>query len=377
MRAVRPIAGAVKNGARPKTVLEADGAWLVVDVPGERLRLRPAALALYSCPLPDDKAAAGRPGPVASTSGTTAPGSPGRLASTDTADSPGHLASTDGANADAVPPGSPGHFVSTGGRLVMPGSHGSGSRDPDRILGLVALDPDGLVMLDLPGEWLPRQVAELATALGIPLTVQITAPAAAVRLAARAPGWRRLHGRRVLRLGRWTKPVLTTVAFTGLLVMAYLVTAGGWLAWRGLSGLGRMLLDLLDSKLAIAAFAPLALLARPIRARFHRRRLARGTRLGPLGGPYLRMIGTTLELEYPKTSIPMGGAATLVHYRYEELAGLLILNRTGAPLHHLPGPLTPDAVHRFATRNSLDARFLRFTRAEYLSAVHATRRATP
>ncbi|MFI6816933.1 hypothetical protein ACIBG7_31340 [Nonomuraea sp. NPDC050328] len=346
MRAVRPIAGAVKNGARPKTVLEADGAWLVVDVPGERLRLRPAALALYSCPLPDDKAAAARPGPVASTSGTTAPGSPG-------------------------------HFVSTGGRLVMPGSHGSGSRDPDRILGLVALDPDGLVMLDLPGEWLPRQIAELATALGIPLTVQITAPAAAVRLAARAPGWRRLHGRRVLRLGRWTKPVLTTVAFTGLLVMAYLVTAGGWLAWRGLSGLGRMLLDLLDSKLAIAAFAPLALLARPIRARFHRRRLARGTRLGPLGGPYLRMIGTTLELEYPKTSIPMAGAATLVHYRYEELAGLLILNRTGAPLHHLPGPLTPDAVHRFATRNSLDARFLRFTRAEYLSAVHTTRRATP
>ncbi|MEU4229165.1 hypothetical protein AB0F17_33145 [Nonomuraea sp. NPDC026600] len=254
------------------------------------------------------------------------------------------------------------------------------------VQGLAALDGDGLVLLDLPGEWYVPHVAAFVRYAGLPIVDARGHASNRVRavLAGRAPGWRRLRGLPPPFLARYRRPVSIGVGVAGLAVMVYLASTGMWAAWRGISMVGRSLLDLLEVKWLAVGFSPVLLVLRPVSARVHRWRADRGLILGPAGGPYLSVLpGEKLHVNRGKEqtpSIKIGAgrrmAASLLLYRYDDLTGLFVLDGDGGPVHHLPGGWTPDAVHRFADRHKLSLAVHSISREEYLDLTRNARDAT-
>lgn len=254
------------------------------------------------------------------------------------------------------------------------------------VRGLAALDGDGLVLLDLPGEWYVSHLAKFVGHAGLPIVDAREHASNRVRavLAGRAPGWRRLRGLPPPFLARYRGPVSIGVGVAGLAVMIYLASTGMWAAWRGISMIGRAFLDLLEAKWLAIGFSPVLLLLRPVSARVHRWRADRGLILGSAGGPYLSVLSNDKlhvnrgKEQTPSFKIGVGrrAVASLLLYRYDELAGLFILDGNGDPLHHLPGGWAPDAVHRFADRHKLRLAVHSISREEYLNLTRNTRDAT-
>ncbi|WP_219471373.1 hypothetical protein [Nonomuraea rhizosphaerae] len=253
--------------------------------------------------------------------------------------------------------------------------------------GLAVLDADGLVMLDLPGSWQFEHLADFAEHAGIPLVDARADSFNEVRtvLAARAPGWRRLRGLTPPSPARYRKPLAVGVGVAGLAVMVYLASTGMWMAWRGISTVGRVLLDVLEVKWLAVAFSPVLLFLSPVSSRIRRWRADRGLILGSTGGAHLSVrsdekirIGrgkeSTLDIEIGERA---GDASSLLLYRYEDLTGLFILDNRGEPVHHLPGHWLPDAVNRFASRHELPLAMHSISREEYLTLARACRSATP
>ncbi|GAA4952924.1 hypothetical protein HD597_009679 [Nonomuraea thailandensis] len=258
---------------------------------------------------------------------------------------------------------------------------------PPTIQGLAALDPDGLVLVDLPGDWHETDLQEFTRKAGIPLEDARNHDSNKIRaaLASRAPGWRRIRGLPLLSTAKWRKPLGICLAIAGAALMAYLASLGMWAAWRGLSTIGRVLLDLLDAKWLLVVFSPALLFLRPALARAHHWRVGRGTILGPYGGPYLTR-GSSNKLHITQGSNVVaklrlgensGQAFSLLLYRYEDLTGLLVLDRFGQTLHHLPGPWSPQDVERFAQRHDLVLAVHRVSREEYLAFTKNAEEATP
>lgn len=267
------------------------------------------------------------------------------------------------------------------------------------VTGLAALDADGLVMLDLPGDWDPSQVRDCGTRAGIPvvpggdevvpgsddpgpeprtLLAGRARPEDRALLAGRAPGWRRLHGLTPPRPSRWRTPLIYGVGLAGLALMAYLISVGAWAAWRGLTLVGRLLIDIIEVKWLVVAFSPLLLAIRPLQARLRGFRARKGAIAGPPGGPNLSIASTgELHIDQGMERLPDIRATGLLLYRYEDLTGLFVTDGENQPLHHLPGPWSPDDLHRFAERNRLGLAVHRISREEYLSLVRACPRASP
>jgi hypothetical protein len=255
------------------------------------------------------------------------------------------------------------------------------------VKGVAALDADGLVLLDLPGDWHTPHLRDFSRQAGLPLVDARETPSAKVRtvLAGRAPGWQRLRGLPLPSLSKWRKTMAVCAGVAGLGLMVYLGTLGMWGAWRGLSTLGRFLVDVFEAKWLMVAFSPVLLVIRPALTRMHRRRVRRGTVLGPPGGPYLnRRSHNKLYVTAGNADIAKlwmgerpGQAFSLLIYRYEDLTGLFVLDRFGKALHHLPGRWSAEDAHRFAERHGLMLAAHRVGREEYLDLAKAAREATP
>ncbi|MET8046758.1 hypothetical protein ABZU75_04085 [Streptosporangium sp. NPDC005286] len=262
-------------------------------------------------------------------------------------------------------------------RSVLVSGKNSGKKESRFLTGLAVLDADGLVLADLPGEWTPPDVAIFAAGRGVPVRDALIAPPRAVRatLGRRAPGWTRLTGQALSRASRARTVATVCAGVAGLLAMAYIVSASGWFAWRGLSALGRALLDILDAKWLAVFFAPLLVVLNPARQAWHGRRIRRGSALGPPGGPYLSVWRkSTLRVWLGPRMVPddiaigpdAGCAAGLMTYRHGNLAGLFVTGGSGRILRHLPGPWSPEDAHRFATRHGLGFEARTLSREGYL-----------
>ncbi|GIH90558.1 hypothetical protein ACFFMN_08615 [Planobispora siamensis] len=255
---------------------------------------------------------------------------------------------------------------------------GRKKQEPHTVEGLAALDADGLVLLDLPGRWEPREVSAFAAGRGTPVVDALAAPSERVRavVAGRAPGWGRLSGLPASRLSRGWKLAIVGTGVAGLLAMAYVTTMAGWLAWRGLAWLGATMLDLLDGRLAVIFFSPPLLLLSPVRQAVHTVRLRRGTGIGTPGGARVFMRGEKLRITAGPRAVPdtlsvWGPEAvmSLMVYRHEDLRGLFMIGRTGRALRHLPGLWHPEHVNRFAVRHGLRCEVRTLDRREYLDLV--------
>ncbi|MEU4403086.1 hypothetical protein AB0F88_01100 [Streptosporangium sp. NPDC023963] len=268
----------------------------------------------------------------------------------------------------------------------------SGKEETRFLTGLALLDADGLVLADLPGEWPAHEVAAFAAGRRLPVHDALVAPSKEVRtmLSRRAPSWTRLTGLEVPRLSRAKKTVAVCAGAAGLFAMAYVVTTGGWFAWRGLSALGGMLLDLLDAKWLAVFFSPLLVVLKPVRQAWHTWRIRRGTALGPPGGPYLSVTrggtpGGTLRVRLGARMVPddveigpdLGRAAGLMAYRHERLSGLFVVDGEGRPVRHLPGPWPLEDAHRFAARRGLGFEVRTLGREEYLDLTARAHDAVP
>ncbi|WP_336209614.1 hypothetical protein [Nonomuraea sp. LPB2021202275-12-8] len=255
------------------------------------------------------------------------------------------------------------------------------------VTGLAALDADGLVMLDLPANWQPSQVRDFAMQAGLPLVDGEREPGPKVRslLSGRAPGWRRLHGLGAPRPARWRMPLIYGAGLAGLVLMVYLVSAGLGTAWRGLATVGMLLIDLIQVKWLMVAFSPMLLAVGPIRAGLRRRRARMGAIAGPPVGPNLSITAAGgLHIDQGREKLPDiaighadGGVASLLLYQHEGLSGLFVMDGRNQPLHHIPGPWSPDDLHRFTERNRLGLAVHRITRQEYLALLRACRHASP
>ncbi|MEU8398016.1 hypothetical protein AB0C28_22715 [Nonomuraea sp. NPDC048892] len=171
----------------------------------------------------------------------------------------------------------------------------------------------------------------------------------------------------------------------GAALMVYLATSGLWLAWRGLATFGRIVLDLVDGKWLLVAFSPVLLLLRLLRAKLHRYRVKRGIALGPYAGLHLILgdanklqvrIGNAVLAEIRLGALH-GQAFSLLLYRHENLTGLLISDRYGRPLHHLPGRWSPQQAEHFANRHDLALAVHQIDHEEYTTLTKQTREATP
>jgi hypothetical protein len=260
-------------------------------------------------------------------------------------------------------------------------------RKSHSVRGVAALDADGLILLDLPGVWDEQDLKDFCRQAGIPLLEARHQTSAQVRtvLAGRAPGWQRLRGLPAPALAKWRKPVAVCAGVVGVGLMVYLGSLGMWGAWRGISSVGRMLLDILEIKWLAVAFSPVLLVIRPAIVRIHRWQLRRGTVLGPPGGPNLSSTSArklhitqgSAEIAKLRLGENPGQAFSLLNYRYEDLTGLFILDRFGRALHHLPGPWSVEDTNRFAKRHSLALAVHKVSREEYLDLIRATQEATP
>ncbi|MGJ6963217.1 hypothetical protein ACSDR0_15025 [Streptosporangium sp. G11] len=264
----------------------------------------------------------------------------------------------------------------------------SGKEESRSLTGLAVLDADGLVLADLPGEWPTFDVAVFAAGRKLPVHDALVTPSRMVRtaLSRRAPGWTRLTGLEVSRMSRTKKVVAVCAGAAGLFVMAYVVATGGWFAWRGLSALGGMLLDLLDAKWLAIFFAPLLVVLKPAQQAWHTLRIRRGAALGPPGGPYLSVrggwtlrvrLGARMVPDDVKIGLDLGCAAALMAYRHEQLSGLFVMDGEGRPVRHLPGPWPLEDAHRFATRSGLGFESRTLGREEYLDLTARARDAVP
>ncbi|WP_043631038.1 hypothetical protein [Nonomuraea candida] len=263
----------------------------------------------------------------------------------------------------------------------------SSAKGGQRLHGLAALDADGLVLLDLPGEWYGKDLRRFADRAGIPLedAREYASRPVRVALASRAPGWRRIRGLRAPSAGAWRKPVGICLAVAGAALMAYFISMGMWAAWRGLSMAGRLVLDLLDAKWFLALFSPALLVFRPLVVKFHRIRVRKGLVLGPHGGPGLTMGARNVlqvtqgkeVLDEVRMGRAYGRAFRLLLYRFEHLTGLAVLDSQDRVLHHLPGPWSPEEADRFAKRHELLLAVHRVSREEYLALTRNAREATP
>ncbi|MEU7743200.1 hypothetical protein [Nonomuraea sp. NPDC049158] len=255
------------------------------------------------------------------------------------------------------------------------------------VQGLAALDEDGLVLLDLPGEWHFPHLTDFVAQTGLPLIDARHHDSKRVRtvLAARAPGWRRLHGQPPPLLLRYRKPVSIGVGVAGLAAMVYLASTGMWMAWRGISAVGRMLLDVVEAKWLAVGFSPLLLVIRPVSARIQRWRADRGLILGSATGVYLSVTpNEKLQINQGKAQLPkirlgegLADAVSLLLYHYDGLSGLVILNKREDAVHHLPGQWLPDAANRFARRQGLRLAVHAVSRDEYIALTLNSRDATP
>ncbi|MEV4015506.1 hypothetical protein AB0J35_33885 [Nonomuraea angiospora] len=256
------------------------------------------------------------------------------------------------------------------------------------VQGIAALDADGLVLLDLPGEWSTSDLDLFAHRAGIPVLDARFSPQAGVRavLAGRAPGWQRLRGLRPLFPRKWHKPVAICAGIAGLALMVYLASLGMWAAWRAVSSIGRFLIDIFESKWLMVAFSPALLVLRPVFGRINRWRARRGTLLPSAGrGPDLKADSSgTLQIFHGTevTATRRIGASpreafSLLLYQYDSLTGLFILDVTGSPLHHLPGRWLPEHAHAFTKRHNFSLAIHRISREEYLNLTRATKEANP
>ncbi|MEU9833158.1 hypothetical protein AB0D67_16655 [Streptosporangium sp. NPDC048047] len=261
-------------------------------------------------------------------------------------------------------------------------------KEPAVVGGLALLDADGLVLLDLPGEWRGWEVRRFASVRGVPVHEGPTGRPEPVRvaLARRAPGWTRLTGRSRPRPSGRRRIAVLCLGVGGLLVMAYVTATLGGAAWRALSWLGRLLLDGVEHKWVLVVFGPLALLTGPLRRGFHRLRVKRGAVLGPPGGPFLFIrrgdvlrIHPAPPLAADRLAIGLGprDVAGLLLYRYESLRGLFVFDVNGRPLRHLPGPWPPEETYRFAVRHGLGCEIRALSREEYLDLTARVRDALP
>ncbi|MCA2229619.1 hypothetical protein [Nonomuraea aurantiaca] len=255
------------------------------------------------------------------------------------------------------------------------------------VQGLAALDEDGLALLDLPGEWHFPHLTDFVERTGLPLVDARHHDSKRVRtvLAARAPGWRRLHGRPPPVLLRYRKPLSVGVGVAGLAAMVYLASTGMWMAWRGISAVGRMLLDVVEAKWLAVGFSPVLLVVRPVSARIQRWRADRGLILGSATGAHISVTPSDeLQITRGKERLPRirigegrADAVSLLLYHYDDLSGLVILNMRDDAVHHLPGPWLPDAANRFARRQGLRLAVHAVSRDEYIALTLNSRDATP
>ncbi|MET7334786.1 hypothetical protein [Nonomuraea sp. NPDC005650] len=256
------------------------------------------------------------------------------------------------------------------------------------VQGVAALDADGLVLLDLPGEWHQPDLDLFLQRAGVPLLDARSHPEGHVRtvLASRAPGWQRLRGLRPSFPRKWHKPVAICAGIAGVVLMAYLASLGMWAAWRAVSSIGRFVLEMLEAKWLMVAFSPALLILRPAFGRISRWQIRRGAILASSGrGPYLKANSSgKLQIRHgAETTATLrigeapGEAFSLLLYQYDTLTGLFILDRTGRPLHHLPGPWLPGHAQSFTNRHNLALAVHRISREEYLNLTRTTKQATP
>ncbi|MEU1720314.1 hypothetical protein [Nonomuraea sp. NPDC005692] len=259
---------------------------------------------------------------------------------------------------------------------------GSGKRS--RFMkGVAALDPDGLVLLDLPGDWHLPHLREFASKAGIPLRDGKDDSSKRARriLAARAPGWERIRGIPAPRFARWNTTLGVCAGIAGLALMVYLGAAGMWGAWRGFSSFGRVLMELIEVKWLMVAFSPALLVVRPVLGGVHRWQEKRGLVVGPPGGPYLRMKSSRMLSVYRRsgviTELPVEPGSSLLRYRHDDLCGVFVLDPAGKPLLHLPGRWPPSPLHRFTERHGLGLAMHRVSREEYLTLTTHSPQAFP
>lgn len=253
--------------------------------------------------------------------------------------------------------------------------------------GVALLDADGLVMLDFPSSWDDVELREPAASGTIPLEDVRKRPGPQVRavLAGRAPGWRRVSDRPSRRLTGRRKAIVVCAAILGAAVMAYLLSSGLWFAWRGLSVLGHVILDLIDVKWLAVAFSPALLVVRPVAGWIRRRKAGKGAILMSAGGPYLTVDHAEYLLVHHgdvvvarlRTGPSRRQAFSLLLYRYESLTGLFVLDMDGRALHHIPGRWSAENANRFAERHDLLLSVHRIDRSEYLELVRSVQDASP
>ncbi|TMR13909.1 hypothetical protein ETD86_29640 [Nonomuraea turkmeniaca] len=265
--------------------------------------------------------------------------------------------------------------------------HYSYDQGDSSVQGLAALNADGLVVLDLPGEWHAPHLRSFTRRAGIPLVDAQNKPSDQVRtvLASRAPGWRRVRGLAPASHKKWQKAAAICAGVVGIGLMAYLASVGMWAAWRGVAAIGRAVLDIVDGRWLVVAFSPALLVLRPAMAKLHRWRVNQGSIVGPPDGPYLvgksprklKIVQRNDVLAKFRLGVDSGQAFSLLLYRYDDLTGLVILDSMEAVLHHLPGPWPPNDVDRFAKRHDLFLVVRRLSREEYLTLVKRARTAIP
>ncbi|MFI6604444.1 hypothetical protein ACIBHX_50150 [Nonomuraea sp. NPDC050536] len=262
----------------------------------------------------------------------------------------------------------------------------NGKERIEPVWGLAALDEDGLVLADIPGNWHDADLDLFARQAGLPIIDGRRQPTAVVRamLAGRAPGWRRIRGEPPRRAARWRKPVGIGAGVVGGGIMVYLVANGMGSAWRGLSMFGRLIADFAEVKWLLLASSPLALVLRPLTGRLHRRRVRSGVVLGSPGGTQLVVKNRSLwGIRGKEAMLPIvigrshGLAARLQLYSYDDLSGIFVLDASGCPLLHLPGLWSPEYAHRFAERYGLELAVHRLSKQEYLGLVRGVRQAMP
>ncbi|MFI6482755.1 hypothetical protein ACIBH1_32835 [Nonomuraea sp. NPDC050663] len=248
------------------------------------------------------------------------------------------------------------------------------------LYGLALLDRDGLILLDLPGEWLHGELRDFAAEAGLWFTVMREADVP-VRLARRAPGWKRLPGVVPSPPSRWRKRLVmaASAAMTG--AMSYAISAGAWETWRAVQWIGRMALELLDAKWAALIFSPLLFVLGPLKpllVRLHRRRVASGKVFGlPYGINIVARVGS-VQVKRGTHTLPAvhDQGLRLVRYTFADLTGLFIVDDHEGVRQHLPGNWPVAALDHFATMNGFTLETTQLTREEYIELVRSATDAT-